>query len=180
MGSNIILDKSFSFAIKIVNLYRMLVNNKKEYILSKQLLRSGTSIGANVREGINGSSKADFKNKLNIALKEAKETEYWLQLMLATNIITETEVNDTVGECNEICRILSSIIKKCNDGDWKFRIKNPSIKSMDFYLYIVINYWIRFEIIILLNLEWTNKLSELSLKTKFKKFWKNFNLHCTF
>lgn len=116
MGNNIILDKSFSFAIKIVNLYRKLVNEKKEYILSKQLLRSGTSIGANTREGVNGVSRADFKNKLGIALKEAKETEYWLELMIATDILTEKEANVTLKECNKICRILSSIIKKCNDN----------------------------------------------------------------
>lgn len=121
MGSNIILDKSFSFAIKIVNLYKKLVNEKKEYILSKQLLRSGTSIGANTREGVNGVSRADFKNKLGIALKEAKETEYWLELMIATDILTEKEASITLKECNEICRILSSIIKKCNDN-WELEI----------------------------------------------------------
>ena len=114
MGNNIILDKSFLFAIKIVNLYKKLVNEKKEYVISKQLLRSGTSIGANTREGVNGYSKKDFKYKLSIAFKEAKETEYWLELLIATNILTEKEVNTTLNECNEICRILSSIIKKCN------------------------------------------------------------------
>ena len=116
MGNNIILDKSFSFAVKIVSLYKKLINEKKEYILSKQLLRS-TSIGANTREGVNGVSRADFKNKLGIALKEAKETEYWLELMIATDILTEKEANVTLKECNEICRILSSIIKKCNQDN---------------------------------------------------------------
>jgi len=114
MSSNIIVDKSFTFAIKIVNIYKKLVNDKKEYILSKQLLRSGTSIGANVREGVNGVSKVDFKYKLGIALKESKETEYWLELMIATEILTEVEANDLLKECNELCRILSSIVKKCN------------------------------------------------------------------
>ena len=117
MGSNIILDKSFLFAIKIVNLYKKLVNDKKEYILSKQLLRSGTSVGANVREGVNGISKADFKCKLGIAFKEAKETEYWLELMIATNILTKKEASETLKECNEICKILSSIIKTCNSSN---------------------------------------------------------------
>lgn len=116
MGANIIVDKSFVFAIKVVNLYKNLISEKKEYILSKQLLRAGTSIGANVREGVNGVSKADFKNKLGIALKEAKETEYWLELMIATEILTEAEANNSLMECNELCRILSSIIKKCNNN----------------------------------------------------------------
>lgn len=114
MGSNIILDRSFVFAIKIYDLYKKLVDEKKEYILSKQLLRSGTSIGANVREGVNGISKADFKCKLGIAFKEAKETEYWLELMTATHILSKEESNETLKDCDEICRILSSIIKTCN------------------------------------------------------------------
>ena len=105
MGSNIILDKSFEFAIRIVDLYGKLANEKRDYTLSKQLLRSGTSIGANVREGVIGVSRADFKNKLRIALKEAKETEYWLELMIATNNLTKEEASETLKECNEICRI---------------------------------------------------------------------------
>ena len=116
MGSNIILDKSSLFAIKIVNLYKKLVNEKREYILLKQLLRSGTSIGANVREGVNGISKADFKCKLGIALKEAKETEYWLELMTVTHILSKEESNEILKDCDEICRILSSIIKTCNEN----------------------------------------------------------------
>ena len=117
MVVNVIADKSFDFAIKIINLYKKLINEKKEYILSKQLLRSGTSIGANIREGINGVSKADFKNKLGIALKEAKETEYWLELMISSGILRESEANASLKECNELCRILSSIIKKCNENN---------------------------------------------------------------
>ena len=117
MKSNIILDKSFIFAVKIVNLYKKLINEKKEYILSKQLLRAGTSIGANNKEGVNANSKEEFKCKLGIAFKEAKETEYWLELMIATNILTEKEARETLKECNEICRILSSIIKTCNSSN---------------------------------------------------------------
>ena len=90
MESNIIVDKSKKFAIRIVNLYKFLVDNKKEYVLSKQLLRSGTSIGANVCEAIRGQSKADFGTKMNIALKEASETEYWLELLFQTDYLTET------------------------------------------------------------------------------------------
>ena len=116
MSSNIILDKSFSFAVEIVNLYNNLVDNKKEYVLSKQLLRSGTSIGANVREGINGVSRADFLSKLGIALKEAKETEYWIQLMIATNILLSEEADSILKESNEICRILRSIVETCKSN----------------------------------------------------------------
>ncbi len=114
MTSNIVVDKSFNFAIKIVSLYKNLVYDKKEFILSKQLLRSGTSIGANIKEGVNGYSKTDFKYKMSIALKEANETEYWLQLLLATEILSQSELEPTLKECNELCRILSSILKTCN------------------------------------------------------------------
>ena len=115
MSSNLIASRSFDFAIKVVKLYRVLVYEKKEYILSKQFLRSGTSIGANVREGINGVSKNDFKYKLGISLKEAKETEYWLELMVATEILMKKEVENELRECNEICKILSRITKTCNE-----------------------------------------------------------------
>ena len=115
MSSNLIVTKSFDFAIKVVNLYKILVFEKKEYVLAKQFLRSGTSIGANIREGVNGVSKADFKYKLGIALKEAKETEYWMELMIATNILNEKEIQNELQECNQICRILSSIIKSCKE-----------------------------------------------------------------
>lgn len=122
MSSNLIASKSFDFAIKVVKLYRVLIYEKKEYILSKQFLRSGTSIGANVREGINGVSKNDFKYKLGISLKEAKETEYWLELMVATEILMKKEVENELRECNEICKILSRIIKTCNEKDLKLKI----------------------------------------------------------
>ena len=81
MRDNLIVDKSKSFALRIIKLYKYLVSEKKEYILSKQILRCGTSIGANVKEAIRGQSKADFYSKMNIALKEASETEYWLELL---------------------------------------------------------------------------------------------------
>ncbi|MEG0308843.1 MAG: four helix bundle protein [Clostridium sp.] len=128
MGNNLILDKSFNFSVKIVNLYRKLVTEKKEYILSKQLLRSGTSIGANVKEGISGVSKSDFKNKLGIALKEAKETEYWLELMVETNILTKEESIESLSECNELCRILSSIIISCNENALNVKLKMQDYK----------------------------------------------------
>ena len=114
MSKNVIVEKSFRFAVDIVELYKYITTTKKEFILSKQLLRSGTSIGANVREGIHGVSKADFKNKLAIAYKEAEETEYWIALMIATNILSKKETNNIAKSCDEICRILSSILQKCN------------------------------------------------------------------
>ena len=89
MNDNLIVDKTKQFAIRIVNLYRFLCDEKHEYVLSKQLLRSGTSIGANVREGIRGQSTSDFGMKMNIALKEASETEYWLEILHETGFLTE-------------------------------------------------------------------------------------------
>jgi four helix bundle protein len=84
---NIIQQKSFAFAIRVVNLYKFLTNEKKEFVLSKQLLRSGTFIGANVEESIGGQSEKDFLSKLSIAYKEARETMYWLKLLLATDYL---------------------------------------------------------------------------------------------
>ena len=88
MDKNIIVDKSFEFAIRVVNLYKYLCEKKNEYTLSKQLLRSGTSIGANVVEAQQAQSKADFISKISIALKEATETKYWLQLLQAANYLS--------------------------------------------------------------------------------------------
>jgi len=82
---NLIQDKSFDFALSIIDVHKNLTHNKKEYIMSKQLLRSGTSIGANVNEAIEAQSRADFIHKLSIALKEARETEYWIRLLMATD-----------------------------------------------------------------------------------------------
>lgn len=89
MAQNLILDKSKSFAIRIVRLYKYLVEEKREYVMSKQIMRCGTSIGANVHEAIRGQSKQDFRAKMNIALKEASETEYWLELLKNTDYITQ-------------------------------------------------------------------------------------------
>ena len=89
---SIIRQKTFDFAIRIVNLYKHIITHKKEYVLSKQLLRSGTSIGANVNEALYGQSKKDFISKLHISLKEASETQYWLELLNATNFLDEKEI----------------------------------------------------------------------------------------
>lgn len=108
---NVIVEKSFSFAIRIVNLYKYLTDKKKEYVLSKQLLRSGTSIGANIAEAEQAQSKADFTFKMNISLKEAAETEYWLRLLHATSYISESECSSILSDCIELKRILSKIVK---------------------------------------------------------------------
>ena len=86
---NIVAAKSKAFAVRIINLYKFLCNEKHEYVLSKQLLRCGTSIGANVKEAIRGQSKPDFASKMNIALKEASETEYWLELLFETDYLSQ-------------------------------------------------------------------------------------------
>jgi len=87
---NIIADKTFKFALRIIDVYKELVNSKKEYVLSKQLLRAGTSIGANVNEAIEAQSKADFIHKLSIALKEARETEYWIKLLISSDYLNSS------------------------------------------------------------------------------------------
>ena len=111
MKNNIIQEKSFDFAIRIVNLYKYLKEDKKEYVLSKQLLRSGTSIGANIEEGIGGQSKKYFIAKLQISLKETRETHYWLRLLKATNYLTENETKNILTECEDIRNILTAILK---------------------------------------------------------------------
>jgi four helix bundle protein len=107
-------EKSKPFAIRIINLYKFLVDDKREYILSKQLMKSGTSIGANVRESKHAQSKADFYHKLNIALKEAEETAYWLELLYETDYLTETQFQNIFKDCDELIAILVSIIKSKN------------------------------------------------------------------
>lgn len=111
MGENVVKDKSFDFAVRIVNLYKHLSQEKKEFVLSKQLLRSGTSVGANVEEAIGGVSKADFRAKLGIAYKEARETTYWLRLLHATDYLTDKEFESIFNDSDELCKLLFSIIK---------------------------------------------------------------------
>lgn len=109
-ADSIILDKSLKFAARIVRLYQYLVKNKKETIISKQIIRSGTSIGANANEAIYGVSKADFIAKLQISLKETAETEYWLRLLISSEYVTEQERNSLLNDCLEIKRILISTL----------------------------------------------------------------------
>ncbi|MDY0320139.1 MAG: four helix bundle protein [Arcobacteraceae bacterium] len=118
---NIILNKSFDFAIRIVKLYKYLSNDKKEFILSKQLLRSGTSIGANINEAQAGQSKADFISKMSIASKEARETKYWIDLLIKTDYlnIKESYVESLVTDINEIINIITKIVKSSKDNNEK-------------------------------------------------------------
>ena len=109
--NNAILDKSKHFALRIINLYKYLTTEKREYVLSKQILRSGTSIGANAREAVRGQSSADFYAKFNISLKEAEETLYWLELLHESNYIDTKLFESIYTDCTELIKILVSITK---------------------------------------------------------------------
>ena len=117
MSDSVIENKSFQFAIRIVNLYKHLTTEKKEYVLSKQLLRCGTSIGANVSEAEHGQSRADFYSKLSISLKEAHETYYWLRLLYETNFLSEKEFVSLETDIKEIIIILTSICKTTQNNN---------------------------------------------------------------
>ena len=108
---NIVVDKSLNFAVRIVNLYKYLQKEKKEYILSKQLLRSGTSVGANIAESQNAQSNSDFISKMSISRKELSETMYWLELLHRTDYIDQNAYNSVYADAKELYRIISSIIK---------------------------------------------------------------------
>ena len=111
MTDNAIAEKSLHFAVRIVKLCRYLQTEHKEYILTKQLLRSGTSIGANVSEAQQAQSKPDFVSKLNIALKEAAETEYWLRLLYETDYLDEVQFNSIIADCDTVKSLLVVIVK---------------------------------------------------------------------
>lgn len=108
---NVIRDKSKAFALRIIRVYRYLCEEKHEFVLSKQLLRSGTSIGANVREAQRGQSKPDFYSKMNIALKEADETSYWLELLYESELIDQHSFESIYSDCEELIKLLTSITK---------------------------------------------------------------------
>ncbi len=116
MEDNIIVNKSFDFAVRIVNLYKYLNNEKKEYVLSKQLLRCGTSIGANVSEAERAQSKADFISKMSIALKEANETNYWLKLLYKTDYLNKSQYESISTDINELISVLIAICKTSNSN----------------------------------------------------------------
>ena len=107
---NLIIKKSYSFALEIINIYQYLVSEKKEFVISKQLLRSGTSIGANIHEAVASESKKDFVHKLGISVKESRETSYWLNLLKDSNYINQEQFINLCNHCDELTRILNSII----------------------------------------------------------------------
>ncbi len=109
-NDNVVQIKSYAFAVRIIKVFKCLSAQKKEFVLSKQLLRCGTSIGANVRESEHAQSKADFIHKLSISLKEANETEYWLDLLYETNYLTDEEFRNVKNKNIEILKLLTSII----------------------------------------------------------------------
>ena len=111
MKENIILTKSMDFSVRIVRLYNYLCDEKKEYVMSKQLLRSGTSIGANAHEAVNGQTSKDFLAKMYIAFKEAAESEYWINLLIRTDYLTQEQGNSILSDCVELKKILTAIIK---------------------------------------------------------------------
>lgn len=115
MNESIIEAKSFDFAVRIVRLYQYLSSVKKEFVMSKQLLRSGTSVGANAAEAERGQSKADFRAKMNIALKEACETHYWLRLLHRTEYISDKEFQSIAPQAEELIRILTAICKSTDN-----------------------------------------------------------------
>ena len=111
MKENVIMEKSFAFSVRIVNLRNYLIQEKKEFQISHQINKSGTSIGANITEAQQAQSRADFISKLSISLKEAHETDYWLRLLHATSFLSETEFLSLINDCREIEKMLTSIIK---------------------------------------------------------------------
>ncbi len=111
MRENIILQKSYDFSLKIVKLYKELIEKKKDYVISRQILRSGTAIGSNVEEAIGGQSKKDFVAKLSIAYKEARETHYWLRILRDSDFIGKEQAEEFLKDCDELMRIIGSIQK---------------------------------------------------------------------
>jgi len=125
---NIIQEKSFAFAVRIVNLYKYLCEEKREFVLSKQILRSGTSIGANIEESIGGQSDKDFFTKITIAYKEARETVYWLKLLLATDYLSQEQADSLLKDAEEICKIIGKIQITTKD---KLRINNYELRRQN-------------------------------------------------
>ena len=111
MKDNLIMRKSFAFSVRILNLYKYLTKRKGEYVASKQICKSGTSIGANISEAQRAQSTADFVSKMKIALKEANETQYWLRLLAETNYLSDEEFNSLHKDLLEILKILTAICK---------------------------------------------------------------------
>ena len=115
--NNIVEGKSFEFSVRIVNLYKYLTTTKQEYVMSKQLLRSGTSIGANVCEAQQAQSPMDFLSKMSIALKEAYESDYWLRLLQKTEYLNKEEYNSIITDCRAITKLLVTIVKSTKENN---------------------------------------------------------------
>lgn len=116
MKNNPVAEKSIEFSFRLINLYKFLIDNKKEFILSKQMLRSGTAIGALIREAEHAQSKPDFLNKMNIALKEANECDYWLLLLTKGDFINDKEYQSISTDCIELIKLLASIVKSTKEN----------------------------------------------------------------
>jgi len=121
---NAVKEKSYSFALRIVKLYSYLRSNKREYHLSVQILKSGTSIGANIEEAMGGYSRKDFKSKLSIAYREARETNYWIRLLRDSSVIEEKLAHSLINDVNEILKLLTAILKTL---DIPLRMQPPVI-----------------------------------------------------
>jgi four helix bundle protein len=117
MKESVLREKSYSFALRIVRMYKFIADEKKEFVLSKQILRSGTSIGANIEEANQAQSKADFIHKLAIALKEAAETNYWLRLLRDSKYLTAKQAETVLTDCEELQKLLTSSIKTAKKVD---------------------------------------------------------------
>ena len=111
MKENILKDKAYEFALRVVKLYQYLANEKKEFVISKQVLRSGTSIGANIEEANQAQSKADFIHKLSIAQKESFETHYWIRILRDSNFLTEKLADSILKDCEEVQKLITTSIK---------------------------------------------------------------------
>ena len=111
MSQSIVLEKSFAFALRIIKLYKHLCEEKREYVMSKQVLLSGTYIGAHIKEGLNGESKSAYINEMAIALRKASETEYWLQLLHQSTFLEEKAFDSINSDCIELIKMLTSIVK---------------------------------------------------------------------
>ncbi len=116
MNRNIVVEKSFEFAVRVVNLYKFLTREHKEYVLAKQLLRCGTSIGANIAEAQRGQSKADFTAKMRIALKETNETVYWLKLLYRTDYLTKAQYESMNADAQELLNLLTALCRKATQS----------------------------------------------------------------
>lgn len=118
------MQKSYAFSLRCVRLYKYLCSRDGNYIIGKQLLRSGTSIGANVREALRAQTRPDFITKLNVALKEASETEYWIELLRDSDYISSSQAESMLADCVELLKILTSIVKRSKENSDTVRIKS--------------------------------------------------------